>query len=256
MPSTTSLATPPTHLQYPSENLTLGAGVAVFHLATSRVIVCHHTRDNYYFLPKGRKNANEPLERAAEREGFEESGYRNRLLPLPMRHRATDGVEGREEFVTEPLWMQLLPLTSRAQYTLFWFVGETVPEEVERSYRDSCSVSDGEAAVKTYTPPPPFPKDLKLRERIAQDTIPASTSATGTSDVGSRTSIYEPVHHANTAQDEEEMCYRSYLMPVAEARRVLKGSVMEDVVRRGWKGIQLRMKMEEGGEGNGWEDVG
>lgn len=46
-------ATPPTLVQFPSEKLTLGAGVAIFHIASERVVVCYHTRDKYYFLPKG-----------------------------------------------------------------------------------------------------------------------------------------------------------------------------------------------------------
>lgn len=70
------------------------------------------------FLPKGRKNANETLTAAAEREAFEEAGYRNRVLPLPMQHRQPDPDTGHEKFVSEPLWTQLLPLSSRSQYIL------------------------------------------------------------------------------------------------------------------------------------------
>lgn len=101
---------PPVYANFPSEHLTIGAGVAIFHLASQRVVVCYHTRDKYYFLPKGRQNANEECRRAAEREGFEESGYRNRLLPLPMRHRQPDGDEGHEPFVTEAVWTQFMPV--------------------------------------------------------------------------------------------------------------------------------------------------
>lgn len=228
----TAVPTPPTCVQFPSDKLTLGAGVAIFHLATARVVLCYHTRDRYYFLPKGRKNANEALERAAEREGFEESGYRNRLLPLPMKHRATDSDEGREDFVTEPCWMQLLPLTTTAQYVLFWYVAETLPADVEETYPSA----SGDEAKQLYRPPPPFPKTATLRERIAQDAVPGADGSTA---------VYEPRHHEGTAQDEEEACYRSSLMSIAEAREKLRGSVMEDVVRRGWEGVQLRMEMEE-----------
>lgn len=34
--------------------------------------MCWHSRDKYWFLPKGRRNASEDAGRAAEREGFEE----------------------------------------------------------------------------------------------------------------------------------------------------------------------------------------
>lgn len=238
-------ATPPTCVQFPSDKLTLGAGVAIFHLATSRVIVCYHTRNKYYFLPKGRKNADESLERAAEREGFEESGYRNRLLPVVMKHRATEA----EEFAAECQWMQLLPLTTTAQYVLFWFVAETVPKDVEDAY--AAETTSGDEGGRVYRPPPSFPRDVTLKQRIAQDTMSTST-------LEGKPENYEPRWHEGTAQDEEEMCYRSYLMPVDEARHVLRGSVMEDVVRRGWEGIRARMKIEEerekeqkGAEGEG-----
>ena len=58
---------------------------------------------------------------------------------------------------------------------------------------------------------------------------------------------YEPVHHEGTGVDEEEQAYESHLVSVDEAMRLLGGtsSVMADVVRRGWEGIQTRRAMEE-----------
>merc|ERR1711939_645298 len=101
----------PFYGNYPSEKLTIGAGVAIFHLASQRVVVCYHSQDRYWFLPKGRRNANEETRTAAEREGFEESGYRNRVLPLPMKHRQPDPDGGAERFVTEP---KLYPKMSKS----------------------------------------------------------------------------------------------------------------------------------------------
>ncbi|OJD32101.1 nudix domain-containing protein [Diplodia corticola] len=69
---------------FPSEDLVIGCGVAIFHVASARVVLCYHTRKHYWFLPKGRREAGEGCTHAAEREGFEESGYRNRLLPVPI----------------------------------------------------------------------------------------------------------------------------------------------------------------------------
>ncbi|KAF2486558.1 hypothetical protein BDY17DRAFT_308012 [Neohortaea acidophila] len=219
----------PTTASFPSEKLTLAAGIAIFHLATARVVLCHHSRDKYWFLPKGRKNAGEELPAAAEREGFEESGYRNRVLPLPFKHRAThDEGRGREAFVTEPVWMQLLPLSETVQYVLFWFVGETVSEGME---------GEGAGAGRGYSAPVAFPKDVTLKERIGMDRRVGEDG---------KVVVYEPVRHANTGVDEEEQLYESFLVPVSEARRRLRGSVMEDVVRRGWDAVELRMRMEEG----------
>lgn len=225
-------ATAPTYGNYPCEKLTVSGGVAIFHLATFRVVLCYHSRDNYYFLPKGRKNANEPHNQAAEREGFEETGYRNRLLPLPFKHRATDPEDGHVEFATEPLWLQLMPLSSSVQYLLFWYAAETVPPGVEQSYISAQS----ESASRVYRPPPPFPTSLTIRDRIRQDEMSVEGSA--------ETKFYEPVWHEGTGVDEEEALYRSSLVPVEEALRKLRGSVMADVVRRAWEAIQLRIETE------------
>ena len=51
--------------------------------------------------------------------------------------------------------------------------------------------------------------------------------------------------HEGTGVDEEELLYKSYLLPIGEAMRRLKGSVMEDVVRKGWEGVKARMEIEE-----------
>ena len=55
-----------------SANTTIGAGVAIFHLASSRVVLCYHSTGRYFFLPKGRRDASENTGPTAEREGFEE----------------------------------------------------------------------------------------------------------------------------------------------------------------------------------------
>ena len=63
---------PPVMGNWDSANMTIGAGVAIFHLASSRVVLCYHSVEKYYFLPKGRRDASEDTGPAAEREGFEE----------------------------------------------------------------------------------------------------------------------------------------------------------------------------------------
>lgn len=229
-------ASAPICANYPSEKLTIGCGVAIFHLATSRVVLCYHSRDRYYFLPKGRKNTNEPHTRAAEREGFEETGYRNRLLPLPFKHRQTHTDEGHIEFATEALWIQLLPVSPTVQYFLHWYAAETVPPEVEQSYTAAQSGTEAGTAGRIYRPPPSFPANLTIDERIRQDSLPPGESG-GSKD-------YEPVWHEGTGVDEEEAFYRSSLVPIEEALQKLRGSVMADVVRRAWEAVQLRIEME------------
>ena len=68
-PQSTAL---PVVAQFDSSHLTIGAGVAIFHLATARVVLCYHPTHHYHFLPKGRRDANEDTGAGAEREGYEE----------------------------------------------------------------------------------------------------------------------------------------------------------------------------------------
>ncbi|KAF2772981.1 hypothetical protein EJ03DRAFT_348036 [Teratosphaeria nubilosa] len=225
----------PVHASFPCSHLTIGAGVAIFHIASARVVLCYHTGEHYWFLPKGRRNANEDTIRAAEREGFEESGYRNRVIPIPLKHRQPDPDEGPHEvFVTEPVWTQFLPLTATSQYLLFWYVAETVPRVVEEECESGVGGHRGE---REYRRPARYPETgFTVKQRIALDTVQGGNG---------NGEIYEPVWHQGTGVNEEEMMYQSHLLPIGEARRKLKGSVMEDVVKRGWEGIQLRMEMEE-----------
>lgn len=60
--------------QFPGSSFIVGGGVAIFHIATSRVVMCR-AQDRgrtYHFLPKGRRDAGEESGPGAEREGYEE----------------------------------------------------------------------------------------------------------------------------------------------------------------------------------------
>jgi hypothetical protein len=57
--------------------------------------------------------------------------------------------------------------------------------------------------------------------------------------------VYEPKRHEGTGVNEEEMLYESYLLPIGEALKNLRHSIMEDVVRKGWEAVELRMKIED-----------
>jgi len=119
----------------------------------------------------------------------------------------------------EAVWMQLMPLGAR-QYVLYWYIAETLPPDVEKELETEVGAA--------YKPPPPFPKNLTLRDRIKLE--PEG---------------YEPLHHENTGVDEEEQTYESFLVSVEEAVKKLgRNSVMADVVLRGWKGIQDRLAIE------------
>lgn len=233
----------PLFANYPSESTQLAAGVAIFHVASARVVLCYHARDRYWFLPKGRKDAGETIEQAACREGFEESGYRNRLLPIPQKHRQPapaavaradgDGQEAAGAWSSEPVWTELLPQRRNTQYFLFWFVAETLPPD------DEAAINAAQVGRQPYhVAASPFPRAQTLGERTALE-------KQGLADT------YTPPRHQNTGVDEEEAQYQSHLVPVSEALDLLAGtsSVMVQVVWRGWEAIELRMQVEQDAAG-------
>lgn len=118
--------------------------------------------------------------------------------------------------------MQMMPLGYRGvQYVLYWYVAETLPPHLE------AEMATEKGTV--YKPPPAYPMDLTLRDRLKME--PQG---------------YEPVKHQGTGVDAEELLYESELVGVEEAVVKLgRGGVMADVVLRGWKGIQDRFAMEE-----------
>lgn len=127
----------------------------------------------------------------------------------------------------EPVWVQMMPLARNTkQYLLYWYIAETLPPDDEPLLMSKPD--------EPYKPPPVYPAGLTLKERVAME--PEG---------------YEPLHHEGTGVDEEEQAYESHLVGIEEAMKLLGGtsSVMADVVRRGWEGIQTRRIMEEGGEG-------
>jgi hypothetical protein len=151
-----------------------------------------------------------------------QSGYRNRRLPLPTQHcqpEAHPRVHA-PPMTAESVWMQLMPLET-TQYILYWYIAETLPPDVEKELETEVGAA--------YKPPPPFPTNLSLHDRIKLE--PEG---------------YEPLHHEGTGVDEEEQTYESFLVPVDEAVKKLGGrnEVMADVVLKGWQGIQDRIAIE------------
>jgi 8-oxo-dGTP pyrophosphatase MutT (NUDIX family) len=79
-----SLSTP-VYAEFSARNFITGCGVAIFHVKSERVVLCYHTKDKYWFLPKGRRDAGEETRRAAEREGFEEVCISSTSPFLPLK---------------------------------------------------------------------------------------------------------------------------------------------------------------------------
>ena len=196
------------------------------------MVLCRHSADKYWFLPKGRRDAGEASNAGAEREGFEESGYRNRLLPVPLETRQplphNVAAEAVSPFVTDPLVMEMAPVRDRSQYVLFWYVAETVPPGVEAGLNQRMEEAATRENQTPYLAPERWPEGLTLGERL-----------------GMEEEGYEPVHHQNTAVDAEEALYESYLLPVEEAVWKLRWTLLQhEVVRRGWNAICARWEFE------------
>ncbi|MCJ1439995.1 MAG: hypothetical protein MMC23_000477 [Stictis urceolatum] len=279
----------PTTGSLPSTQITMGGGVAIFHLATARVVLCYHTRDKYWFLPKGRRDVDEDSRSGAEREGFEESGFRARVLSLPIPHRqpapsaplaaptptststatttatTTDtphtwhhpaGAAPQSRFNTEPVRTDFQPVGrgSATQYILHWFIAETVPPAVEREC-DAESTSRLARGESGYVRPRRMEAGMTLRERVREDSVQeeggdGESRESRESGERKKGSWYEPVRHEGTAVDSEEAFYTSELVPVEEALGKLTWAGMDGVARAGWEGILRRWEIEEG-----WEDV-
>ena len=63
-----------------SANFMLGAGMVILQPSTQKVVVVHHQRLKYWFLPRGRKDVGESLESAALREAYEEVIHANSFI--------------------------------------------------------------------------------------------------------------------------------------------------------------------------------
>lgn len=78
-----------------------------------------------------------------------------------------------------------------------------------------------------YEYPPRYPHNLTLPSRLAME--PEG---------------YEPVRQEKTGVGPDEAFYQSFLLPVEEAKKRLRGSIQEDVIHRGWEAIKLRWTQE------------
>ena len=180
-----------------------------------------------------------------------QSGYRNRLLPLPVAHRQPPPTGLKRDptrFSTEPVLVQLMPWSHSSrygQYILSWRIAETLPPDEEAAMSvaspppaseelsSSSRPTEKRVLPAPYQSPPAYPTNLTLRARIALERLPNS-------------SAYEPVRHEGTGVDADELTYEAHLLPIAEAIRHLEGSGHDLVVRRGWEAICWRDRLETG----------
>ena len=136
-----------------------------------------------------------------------------------MKHCQPRGLDDERRFFAEPFWTQLVPVSRSRQYIVCWYAAETLSEGLERT---------GEAG--RFAVAEAWEEGLTIKQRREMDRR------------GDR--VYVPVKHEGTGVNEEEATYESRLFGVDEAVRLLRGTIMADVVQRAWEAIQLRDKME------------
>ncbi|KAI0772435.1 hypothetical protein BD413DRAFT_603919 [Trametes elegans] len=131
-----------------SPDIMLGAGMMVIQPSTGKIVVLHETRKDwqgrdrqFWFLPKGRKDRGESLERTALREAHEESGYRVSFLPLIMETHAPlppGSKNQRDVPCTEPIGVYVQQWRNGhhgrndhgGEYLTFWYVGQIADDAV------------------------------------------------------------------------------------------------------------------------------
>ncbi|KAK3940890.1 NUDIX hydrolase domain-like protein [Diplogelasinospora grovesii] len=72
-----------------SSEFYLASGTVTLDLVRHKVLVIRDRISGTYSLPRGRKDWGETLEGTAERETYEETGARAKLLPVPLATRST-----------------------------------------------------------------------------------------------------------------------------------------------------------------------
>lgn len=166
------------------------------------------------------------------------SGYRNRILPLPVEHRQppaynpTDEEASSSSYVREPVLNYLGPFGRRkpwntTQYLVAYYIAETLPPDLEEKAQKMSASTATPTNPRPYQPPEVFSSTLTLKQRMAQE--PEG---------------YEPVHHTRTGVDADELTYESHLLPIEDACGLVKGKIHEHVIRTGWSLIQQRMQEE------------
>lgn len=152
-----------------SQNFMLGAGMVIIQPSTDKFVLVYDSIDGHWFLPRGRKDLGESLEKTALREAYEESGYQVEFLPLHSPTCAPAPPDDPDAYLrlnTEPILVTLTSWSAGGrgrrkhpgEYLTSWYVGQ-IPEDAiykpgtgmsnEQTYT-SHLLTFGEAMAKLY----------------------------------------------------------------------------------------------------------
>jgi len=124
----------------------LGAGMVIIQPSTNKVVLVYDSIGKYWFLPKGRKDLGESLEKTALREAYEESGYQVEFLPLHIPSCAPAPPDDPDAYLrlnTEPILVTLTSWSAKAagrgrrrypgEYLTSWYVGQIPHDAIYQS---------------------------------------------------------------------------------------------------------------------------
>ncbi|KAJ6607413.1 NUDIX hydrolase domain-like protein [Mycena sp. CBHHK59/15] len=125
--------------QYFASRFVISAGCILFRKQQSsealEICILHDRNKNEWLLPKGRKDCGEPIDAAAIRETFEETGYPCELLPCRMPTRAPrPGVNAKDavavvDGLIEPFAVIVRDQGPRGIKLVYWYIARATGAE-------------------------------------------------------------------------------------------------------------------------------
>lgn len=155
-----------------SSTFVISCGTITLDPAHAKLLLIRHQKNGAVFFPKGRKNIGETLEQAAERETYEETGFRVTLLPLQVPTLATPATGGELglHVCTEPVAVSQRLTPDGILKLIFWFAAtgdSTAAPDVgtqEEGEDFDPLWTDFENAVQTLT----FDDDKQIAETVIE----------------------------------------------------------------------------------------
>ncbi|KAF4588740.1 hypothetical protein EYR40_010294 [Pleurotus pulmonarius] len=172
-----------------SGDFMLGAGMVIFQRTTWKIVICYDTQKHFHFLPRGRKDLGETIDRTALREGWEEVSWIHRFLetaPTSKTHsrRDTAGPAATEEaqkrsvprstWAVDPATTKLKQYVKRkrlvdpgGEYLTHWYAGiieEDAPVVNPESSRSS-------RRVASSAPSSQIPEAAGVRRGVSEGVI-------------------------------------------------------------------------------------
>lgn len=160
-----------------SNDFVISCGTVTVDTSNAKVLIIRVRKTGEYLLPKGRKDIGETLEQTAIRETFEETGFQVKLLPLPLKTRATlpshIAVESNRKtpiLSTEPIAVTQR-VTNRHLKIIYWYAatGHSTAKQQENTQQDGEDFDAVWAEENEVSQLLSFDDDRQIVERVLQE---------------------------------------------------------------------------------------